>query len=171
MAQKFFNSCFNTLRQIHVGLCTMNRFFFILLGTILLTLTSIIITSIPGSESLHDVEGIQEIKALGAIEAFFTVIIFAPILETVLFQLIPIRLPLLISKKIKSFYLILVSAILFSLWHCYNATYMIVMFFGGLVLAYFFVVSMKRREYGFLNITAIHMLSNLVPYSMDFIFV
>ena len=171
MALKFSNSFSNALKQIHINLSSVNRFIFILLGVLLMLLIDITITSIPGSESMVDVEGIQDIRDLGAVQAFFLVIIFGPILETFLFQLIPLKLLPLISKKITQPYLIFISATLFSLWHCYNATYMIATFFGGLVLAYFFLLSTKRKEYGFINITIIHLLSNLVPYSIDFIFV
>ena len=171
MEQKLSMSYSKKVVSIELFLSKINRFYFILTGALLMLLINILITSLPASESISNIDGINSIKKSGALKAFFLVIIFSPIVETALFQLIPLRLIPFIFKKIPKLYLILISAIAFAAIHSYNATYIVFTFFGGLVLAYFFLLSIKRKEYAFINITIIHMLLNSIPYTRDFILI
>ena len=108
--------------------------------------------------------------------AFLALIIFviaAPLIETILFQYLPITLIMYLLKNYKrrQTFSILISATLFGLSHPYNLTYIFLAFLVGVVFAYFFLLSIKRKEIPFLNVFLIHLLLNFIPYSRDFILI
>lgn len=95
-------------------------------------------------------------------------IILAPILETLLFQMIPIELLCKITPTINGnrnhLFPCLVSAVIFALVHNYSASYMMLAFCMGLCFAsvYTFVSTQKERNWkdGFLWTMIFHMAKN-----------
>lgn len=94
----------------------------------------------------------------------FLVVFLAPLVESIIFQLLPISFILLFPFKYNKLTAILLSAFLFSLNHQYNYYYMIVMFILGILFAYFFIEGKERFKLGFLTILIVHMISNAVSY-------
>lgn len=98
--------------------------------------------------------------------------ILAPILETLLFQMIPVELLCRITPAVHGnrnhLFPCLVSAIVFSLAHNYSASYMILAFCMGLCLAavYTIVSTQKGRTWkdGFLWTMIFHMAKNALAF-------
>lgn len=78
-------------------------------------------------------DGSKQLENIPKGEEFFVVVIFAPILETIFLQYSLYKLLLLSRVKHYSFYLI-TMAFIFSLLHTYNWLYVLMTFFGGLLL-------------------------------------
>jgi len=79
---------------------------------------------------------------------YLTVGVFGPLIETLLFQLIPIYLMSLI-KKMPYWSIIIVSALCFVLTHHYSWLYVFYTFFLGIVYATTFLVLKNKRGYVF----------------------
>ena len=94
---------------------------------------------------------------------FFLAVIFAPILETLIGQLIPIKLTQKVLRNKMNIIAVLVSAIIFSLGHFgYSIWYSLITFPLGLLLAKTYVIFQKRKESSFWVTTAVHSLRNLI---------
>ncbi len=74
--------------------------------------------------------------------------LFAPIIETLAFQFIPLEVcKYLFHEKFRSRYYglsIIISALIFSCAHCYNWTYMLYAFVAGLLIATVYII--KRQN-------------------------
>lgn len=96
-------------------------------------------------------------------EEFITLVIIAPIVETLIFQYLIIEV--LLNLKLKPWVCILVSALLFGVSHWYNLVYILVTTVVGLIFAYYYLA---LRHQNFMNklvlITIIHALSNLFAF-------
>lgn len=131
---------------------------YLILGTISLG----IVSSITGEE-ITDIGSGETIVSL-----FLIGIIFAPLLETLLFQMIPIvllrRITPPINGKRNHIFPCLVSAILFSLAHNYSISYAMLAFCMGLCLSsvYALVSAQTGRTWkdGFLWTMTFHMTKN-----------
>lgn len=94
-------------------------------------------------------------------------ILFAPLIETFVFQMLPIELSqfLFRNKFKKRLYLlsIFISALFFSLIHCYNWQYMVVTFWLGIVFAFGYITQMHKGYWrSFLSIFLIHTIWNVL---------
>lgn len=78
-------------------------------------------------------------------ELFFFAVVFAPIIETLIFQLYLFRLLEKIKIKKTSIIIILMS-IAFALAHCYHWLYIIAAFINALFLNYFYVNVLKNKN-------------------------
>lgn len=77
------------------------------------------------------------------VEKFTTIVIFAPIIETILSQYLLYKL--LRLTKIKSFYFYLIAmSVVFSLFHTYNWLYMLMTFVSALILNNFYLKTTNR---------------------------
>lgn len=94
---------------------------------------------------------------------------FVPLIETFLFQFLPFYI-LTKSKYLKKNYIIIIviSALLFSLWHNYSIHYMIYGLIEGLIYMYLYFARVGKSPY--LTIVAFHALSNLVSSLSNYIF-
>ena len=99
---------------------------------------------------------------LSSTEKFFTLLLLAPSLETVMFQSIPIELSLYFSKK--KWIAVLLSSSCFSLVHFYNPVYIVMTFFGGLILSIFYLHCQKLGEFPLGYVILLHSLYNLFGY-------
>jgi len=96
------------------------------------------------------------------VEEFFMVVAVAPLLETLLFQYIPIKVVRLFVKD--THYAIVGSAISFALSHYHNWFYILNTFLIGLIFGYAFIASEKRLYSPFLIVFFIHSLYNLYAF-------
>lgn len=94
---------------------------------------------------------------------FFLAVIFAPILETLIGQALPIRVTQKLLRNKLNIIPVLISALLFSSMHFgYSIWYSILTFPLGLLLAKTYIIFQKRKESGFWITTAIHSLRNII---------
>jgi hypothetical protein len=106
------------------------------------------------------------LKEENSLLQFFTIVIFVPILETLIFQLGIIKLVLYFigNKKVAAF----ISASLFALSHPYGVFYILYTFIIGLYFVYIYFLSKRRNTNPFLTISAVHALFNLTFYLINF---
>lgn len=102
----------------------------------------------------------------GILFTTFLLLIFAPIIETLIYQFLVIEI--LRKIKIPPGLIISFSAILFGLSHHYHVFYIIATTFSGIIYALYYL---KLRPQGKLNailgVTGLHFLSNLVALLSD----
>ena len=98
------------------------------------------------------------------IEAKLAIIVFlAPIIETVIFQFIPIEI--LKNTKLRNpVFLILIPSLIFAGAHWYHFIYIIMAFVGGIILNYYYVETQKISKYSFLLVVLLHSLYNLYGF-------
>ena len=92
---------------------------------------------------------------------FIIGVTLAPLVETMLFQSLPIYI-LMTYTKLNNAAVMSISALFFALSHFYSLTYVFVTFFVGFVLAYAYIVYLKKRQSSYWVVVAIHALRNLV---------
>lgn len=102
---------------------------------------------------------------------FLLVVILAPIIETLIAQVLPIELINKYFSIKNSLISILISAFLFAFMHFgYSIWYSLVIFPLGLLLANTYVIFKKRKESSFWVTAAIHSLRNLIGVISIFAF-
>jgi len=92
-------------------------------------------------------------------------LLIAPIVETLVFQMAPI----LILKKytrLKSLYIILISAAIFAACHTFSIAYIILTFVLGACLAYSYVIYLNKSVSAFRVTASIHALHNLFAWAL-----
>jgi membrane protease YdiL (CAAX protease family) len=97
---------------------------------------------------------------------FVTAVLLAPLLETLIFQAVPI----LILKKYTGFRpgtVVLVSSFWFAAAHSYSIAYVFYAFLIGLLLAYSYVIYVEKAVSAFWVVAAIHSLRNLFSFAMN----
>lgn len=108
-------------------------------------------------------------KPGGLVHAVVGAVILAPIIETVLFQSLPINI---IKKSVKwktNILAVTVSALLFSLAHLpYSFWYFLLMIPPGLLLASTYIIFKQRRESAFWITASVHSLWNLIAVIIHF---
>jgi CAAX amino terminal protease family. len=93
-------------------------------------------------------------------------LIIAPIIETILYQYLPNHF-LIKIRILNKYLLIIIPSLLFGLSHSYHFLYMLMTFFGGVVLNYYYIEMKKRTSYSLWATALIHSLYNL--YGLLFI--
>lgn len=92
---------------------------------------------------------------------FLIICIFAPLVETYLFMVLP---NVILNKlRITNIYLqLIIPAILFGANHYYNPLYIIAMFFGGLIMNFLYIYCKHTRNnyQAFFYVALLHMLYN-----------
>ncbi|MBW7914379.1 MAG: CPBP family intramembrane metalloprotease [Taibaiella sp.] len=102
-------------------------------------------------------EGGPEVSTDKVIE----LMVIAPILETLVYQYLIIRLFMYFAKSRKYYpCAILISAIAFGLGHTYNPAYIFFAFFIGLVLAYMYYFYSKEPLKAFWTVVLVHGIRN-----------
>lgn len=87
-------------------------------------------------------------------------VLLAPLLETALYQALPIYLSRI--WRINIWVSVFASATVFGLSHSYSAAYVVATFLAGLVLAYGFALKNRIGDRPFLLISATHVLMNAI---------
>ena len=101
------------------------------------------------------------------INNFFLIVIFAPLIETLINQYLPYK----ILNRWKYFrqrqaLIILMASVLFGLMHTYYPAYMVWAFFQGLVLSYVFYFYRRNLAVAFFATALVHALRNAFSFSM-----
>lgn len=115
----------------------------------------------------------QEGSSLDEYPAVFKIIllvIIAPLFETALFNILPIKLLQLLFKS--KIIIILLASIVFALIHYYSLVYMIMTYLGALGLNTFYIVTehKKGRLASFGLTTLLHSVYNLIGFLVIDIF-
>lgn len=97
---------------------------------------------------------------------FILGVILAPILETGLFQALPIYI-LRKKFKFKPIPIISISAFLFGSTHWYSIRYMVLTFLIGFIFAYGYFVRRREEGHPFVLITLVHSLRNFVAFCVS----
>lgn len=108
-------------------------------------------------------------------EKFFTIVIFAPILETLVCQYLPIKLVLTFANDSNSNLLsrvaVGVSTVVFASMHNYSISYVLYTILPGLILAnsfMHFANKYKRFSEPFLYTSLIHFIANVLAFVVSF---
>ena len=109
--------------------------------------------------------GQQDIVKMSKTNKVLLLIVIGPVLETVLFQYLPISIAQRFTKK--KWVIIFSSSVVFGLGHLYNPVYFTMAFFGGVICSYLFIYSEERKKSGILFCIVFHSLYNL--YGLLFI--
>lgn len=119
-------------------------------------------------------DGANNSIAEGVSISFFVIIalILAPVLETLLFQVLPIEISNRITKKCTgkpcTLFSIVVSSLLFSIEHRFSTTYMCYAFVLGLYLAFFYLYTSrifgKNWRKGFAATVLLHLFFNSLAF-------
>lgn len=98
---------------------------------------------------------------------FLVIVIFAPLIETVIFQWLPILLYKLVAYKesdsIKIF-LILILSLFFGLVHSYDLLYQVRAFLSGVFLSTLTLFLADKKKNFFIPIFITHLFNNLILY-------
>lgn len=101
------------------------------------------------------------------LEEFLISVLLGPVLETWIFQLLPIEY---FKKKLDTFYPgIFCSTILFALAHMYNLIYFINALVAGFIFAYFYCIMKVYKTHPFIWLASLHALYNLFVFSLKYI--
>ncbi|MEH6306194.1 CPBP family intramembrane glutamic endopeptidase [Olivibacter sp. CPCC 100613] len=100
-------------------------------------------------------------------KVFVTTVIMAPLLETLVFQVLVIEVLRRFSVSMK--YAIFISGLVFGSVHQYNVAYMIAIFFSGLLYAYAYVIVRYRLSIfrSALFLISLHALGNLMTFFVN----
>ncbi len=100
------------------------------------------------------------------LEGLFVAVLFAPFIETLLFQYLLIKFVL--KKRVTATLLsCIVSAILFSLTHYYSWQYILKTFISGLLFASLFLIISHKRQNAFLIVFIAHAIYNGIGLLVD----
>lgn len=112
----------------------------------------------------NDIGGI-DFNSYSDIGLFFMVVVVAPLVETLIFQVIPIELIQKILKKRANILAVFVSALFFSYAHIgYSFWYFILIIPLGFLLAESYMIFQKKEQSSYWIVTAIHALRNLIAF-------
>ena len=139
---------------------------FILITTLLMIILTIPIGVVFEIIDIPDNEyGGFDADKYGVFGLIFIALIFAPILETLLSQQIPILLSQRFFKHSPNIIGITISTIIFSLMHLsYSIWYAIGVIPIGLLLANTYIIFQKRNESSFWMTSFLHSFRNLIPF-------
>ena len=102
---------------------------------------------------------------------FITLVLAAPLLETLFGQFIPIELLLRFEATLNPVVYLLTSTIVFAVAHSYNWVYILVMLFPGFLLAAYY--GLLRHRWGtrtaFWWVAALHASINLISFFVNYI--
>lgn len=112
---------------------------------------------------LPEPEMAEPLTAENILQEILLAVFLAPIIETLLFQLLIIEIIRKIIKRPKKNICValLLSSTAFALNHTYSLGYFVITFLGGFVLALAYYLGIFRRENAFVMVLLIHSLYNL----------
>ena len=140
----------------------LNSISFILIGLIIMIFASFI-PSLLLPEGSYRNPVVELIAKDGLLTLFLFGYIFAPFVETFLFQYLPFLLANLIFKhKKRPFFYLITASLLFGYMHKYNIFYFLTGCLIGLILCFFFYIAKQRKQNAIILITIIHALNNLL---------
>ncbi|OYW79516.1 MAG: hypothetical protein B7Z27_05395, partial [Sphingobacteriia bacterium 32-37-4] len=99
------------------------------------------------------------------VEEFFIAVIFAPILETLIFQYFIISY--ILDKRPNAYlFTCFFSAILFGLSHFYSPEYILKTFFSGLLFGTLYLVVQNKNNNAFIIVTIAHAIYNFIGFCL-----
>ena len=150
------------------GLKWHNLFLTLLLIDTLYQIVSAIIINVFFPETFSHMQALTE--GYDFFVQFFLLVLIAPFLETALFQMLVIEG--FIRLKIRPIVAVIVSAVLFSLAHSYNAVYMLAVFPAGLIFGYYYyILRTQDKAIAFLSVAALHAAVNFLTYINNYFLV
>lgn len=135
--------------------------FFLFLLFIPNMIGNVIITVVP---SLSDIPNIPELDSFYL--KVIMVLIVAPILETIVFQLILFSI-LKYIFHLRTITILALSSIIFGVVHCYNVLYIIVACVAGFLFMFLFIILNKRNLHPLLITILVHFLLNAITAVYD----
>ena len=99
----------------------------------------------------------------GLEEQIIVAVIIAPVLETIIFHFLLLELLLFLFKRssYKCHFVILISAIIFSLTHRLEIQYLLSAFIGGMIFSSSYILAKNRNMIPVVVVFCIHSLTNL----------
>ena len=143
-------------------------FVMIFIDLIFLFIISLSVTLIIGEEAFE----VDFLIGQSLVDIFFITVIFAPIIETLIFQFLIIESILFLFKKLELsnslFASVIISGVFFGISHSYNIYYVLVTILLGLLLGIFYLIAKKHTSMNaFLTVCIVHSCSNLVGFIVD----
>ena len=105
----------------------------------------------------------EQFNGLNPLSQFFIIIFISPIIETIIFQV----LPNIILDKIgirQNLLLVLLPSILFGFVHFYTILYFIMGLIAGILLNTLYIISKSNSRFPIFIVTIFHLLYNLWGY-------
>jgi len=142
----------------------LNSISFILIGLIILILASFI-PSLLIPEGSYRNPVVESITKDGPLALFLFGCVFAPFVETFLFQYLPfVFANLLFKHKKRLFFYLITASLFFGYLHDYNIFYFLAGCLIGFILCFFFYIAKQRKQSALILITIIHALNNLFAF-------
>ncbi|GAA0695334.1 CPBP family glutamic-type intramembrane protease [Clostridium cadaveris] len=155
------------LDKVDTFLRNLSTFKFIVTITLSMFLCSYILDLLINIFNIKIAETNLSISQAPLIIEFLAVSIIAPLLETFLFQYGAIKILRKINiLKNNNLIIILISALIFGLQHCYSLSYIIHTTILGIFLSYAFVVYETKKVSPFWVVCIIHSLRNFISFSI-----
>lgn len=104
---------------------------------------------------------------------FLFVVALAPVIETVLFNLLPIKILQYVNFfKKNPLYVIFIASVVFSLTHTYSIAYVFMTYIGAITLNTFFIVVQikKNTKIAFILTVLLHSAYNLIGFLLIEVF-
>jgi membrane protease YdiL (CAAX protease family) len=119
-----------------------------------------------------EMDSSNKLQDIVLVKKIFYGVIFAPFVETLFFQFIPIEVLTLITKN-KQIFIFFFSGVLFGLAHYFNNDdyfFSIAAFFVGLIFASIYILAKKRKDisFPFLLVLSVHSIINLISLSINY---
>lgn len=157
----FMTKNFNRLSERLARLHAVAFVYLIWLMTYAVLLPLVLLDSVVVSDALHQSGGPTNLPMFGMVGRLLVASVLTPVVETAIFQWLPIRL-LRTWLKLPSALAVIASAALFGAAHTYSVGYVVYTFAIGLVLAYGFVLRDHPGGRPYLLICIVHALRNAV---------
>lgn len=149
-----------TIKYIHTYFMQLSAVKFVICISVLSYLVVIPYVAIL-SFFIDDMGSPEVLNSDSILEIIFLSLVFAPIVETFIYQTLIIRgLRIFTWFKRRPLIIALISAILFGVSHEYSLYYMFFAFLIGLLLAYSYLMYLYRKESSFIVTAAIHFIRN-----------
>jgi len=152
----------NKVASIYCYFKNCNKVLFIFLMFVLSILLTIVLSPL---FDLFDItilpsSGVEE-HTDNKMHEFTTAVIIAPLVETLIFQILLIEF--LYLTKIGKRKIVILSAIIFSITHYYSIGYIFYAFSMGVIFSYSYIIR-ENTVNAFLTVYAIHVLRNTVAF-------
>ena len=111
---------------------------------------------------------VNYIEHFGQVVTLLVVVIWAPVMETILYQALIIHIVKAFVPKIRYSFLIsvFISSLAFGLSHPYSLSYIFAASIAGLIFASTYYISLYRKQSAFLLVFLLHALNNLIGLLM-----
>ncbi len=99
---------------------------------------------------------------------FLLIAFIAPLIETLIFQFMPLKLASYFHKKNTRifFYTIIITSVLFGLMHFKSPQYMLIAFFYGLIWSFSCFIFFRKKQNPLLYTTLIHSTYNTILFTL-----